>query len=94
MLIFAPNLIIKVMGLDIKRVIKQYGLEAKDVASRMGITPVGLSQHMNGNPSVAVLQRIADAIGCDIGEFFVVEKEQNTITCPKCGTKFKMEEND
>lgn len=80
------------MGLDIKRVIKQYGLEAKDVASRMGITPVGLSQHMNGNPSVAVLQRIADAIGCDIGEFFVVGKEQNTLTCPKCGAKFKLEE--
>ena len=92
MLIFAPNLTIKVMGLDIKRVIKQYGLEAKDVASRMGITPVGLSQHMNGNPSVAVLQRIADAIGCDIGEFFVVEKEQNSITCPKCGARFKLEE--
>ncbi len=35
----------------------------------MGITPVGLSQHINGNPSVEVLERIAAAIGCNVGDF-------------------------
>lgn len=56
--------------MDIKKVIKAKGLTAKDVADKMGITPIGLSQHINGNPSVKVLERIADAIGCEVSEFF------------------------
>lgn len=74
------------MSLDIKRVIKQKGLEVKDVAARMGITSVGLSQHINGNPSVAVLERIAEAVGCEVGDFFTKSvPDIPTITCPHCG---------
>ena len=51
------------MKLRIKEAIKANGLTVKEVAERMGITPVGLSQHINGNPSVEVLQRIAAAVG-------------------------------
>lgn len=58
------------MGLNIKRAIKSRHLEVKEVAIKMGISPVGLSQHINGNPSVEVLERIASAIGCDISELF------------------------
>ena len=47
--------------MDIKRTIKANGLTVKEVAEKMGITPVGLSQHINGNPSVEVLERIAAA---------------------------------
>jgi transcriptional regulator with XRE-family HTH domain len=50
-------------AMDIKRVIKANGLTVKEVAERMGITSVGLSQHINGNPSVEVLERIAAAVG-------------------------------
>ena len=56
------------MSLNIKKVIKEHGLEVREVAKRMGITPTGLSQHINGNPSVEVLERISNAIGCDISE--------------------------
>lgn len=56
--------------MDIKGAIKAHGLTVKEVAERMGITSVGLSQHINGNPSVEVLQRIASAVGCEVGEFF------------------------
>ena len=49
-------------AMDIKRTIKANGLTVKEVAEKMGITPVGLSQHINGNPSVEVLERIAAAI--------------------------------
>ena len=58
------------MGLNIKQAIKTRGLEVREIAARMGISPTGLSQHINGNPSVDTLQRIADAIGCDISELF------------------------
>lgn len=58
------------MGLQIKEIIKSRGMTVQDIAERMGISRVGLSQHINGNPSVEVLDRIAKAIGCDISELF------------------------
>lgn len=70
--------------MDIKRAIKANGLTVKEVAERMGITPVGLSQHINGNPSVEVLERIATAIGCNVSDFFAPQPT-NTLTCPHCG---------
>lgn len=73
-----------VMALDIKRVIKKKGLTVQGVADNMGITRVGLSQHINGNPSVDVLERIAKAIGCDVADFFEKPKEP-TFFCPHCG---------
>ena len=74
----------KVMALNIKKTIKDRGLEVREVAHRMGITPTGLSQHINGNPSVEVLERIAKAIGCDVSELF--DPVGNTkIVCPHCG---------
>lgn len=74
------------MGLNIKKTIKDYGLEVREVAKRMEISPTGLSQHINGNPSVEVLQRIADAIGCDISELFEQpQSDTASLTCPHCG---------
>jgi transcriptional regulator with XRE-family HTH domain len=88
------------MALNIKRAIKEHGLEVRQVAAKMGITPTALSQQINGkmykgkrvdsNPSVDVLTRIANAIGCDVVELFEpvkTEERQNTITCPHCGKK-------
>ena len=77
--------------MDIKRSIKANGLTVKEVAERMGITPVGLSQHINGNPSVEVLERIAASIGCNVGDFFAPQPT-NTIMCPKCGTVLEVKE--
>lgn len=78
--------------LIIKEAIKKYGTTVTEVASKMGITRITLSTHINGNPSAEILLRIADAIGCDVKELFYSEKENNTITCPKCGARFKLEE--
>ena len=39
------------MPLRIKEVIKERGTTVQDLAERMGITRVGLSQHINGNPT-------------------------------------------
>jgi len=77
------------MSLNIKKVIKDYGLEVREVAKRMDISPTGLSQHINGNPSVEVLERISKAIGCDISELFE-QPQQNTFTCPKCGATLEI----
>ena len=78
------------MSLNIKKAIKVHGLEVREVAKRMGITPTGLSQHINGNPSVEVLERIANAIDCDISELFEKPKKDTlTINCPHCGKEIK-----
>ena len=74
------------MSLNIKKAIKEHGLEVREVAKRMEITPTGLSQHINGNPSVEVLERIASARGCDISELFEQPKSDSlSLTCPHCG---------
>lgn len=91
MTIFAGNYIkySKNMALNIKRVLKERGLTAMQVAERMGVTNVALSQHMNGNPSVQTLERIAQAIGCDVAELF--DPLPPTIRCPHCGEKIVIE---
>lgn len=71
------------MALNIKKVIKDRGLTVQEVADKMNITRIGLSQHINGNPSVEVLERIAKAIGCDISELF--EPVSTRFVCPHCG---------
>ena len=81
----------KAMSLNIKKAIKEHGLEVREVAKRMEITPTGLSQHINGNPSVEVLERIATAIGCDISELFEQPKNDAlTINCPHCGKSINL----
>jgi transcriptional regulator with XRE-family HTH domain len=79
--------------MDIKSIIKQKGLTMEDVAERMGISRVTLSQTLSGNPTMSTLQRIADALGCKVGEFFLDElEEKNFIVCPKCGARFELKE--
>ena len=74
------------MPLRIKEVIKERGTTVQDLAERMGITRVGLSQHINGNTSVEVLERIASAIGCPVTELFEQpNKDVLSLTCPHCG---------
>lgn len=59
------------MALRIKEVIKEKGMTVNSLAEKMGINRVGLSNHINGNPSVEVLEKIANALEVDITELFV-----------------------
>lgn len=79
------------MALNIKQAIKAYGLTSKEVAERMGVSAVNLSYHINGNPSVEILQRIADAIGCDIAELFDQPQPTQGFACPHCGKAISVE---
>lgn len=56
--------------MDVKRVIKEKGYTLERVASAMGITRVTLTQNLSRNPTVKTLQKIADVIGCSVGDFF------------------------
>lgn len=65
------------MGLRIKEVIKEKGMTVQTLADKMGINRVGLSNHINGNPSVAVLEKIAAALEVPIQELFEKEQKEN-----------------
>lgn len=56
--------------MDVKSIIKARGFRIEEVAKAMGITRVTLSQSLSRNPTVGTLQRIADVIGCKVGDFF------------------------
>lgn len=60
--------------MDVKRVIKEKGYTLEKVAVGLGITRVTLAQNLSRNPTVKTLQRIADFIGCKVGDFFADEK--------------------
>jgi transcriptional regulator with XRE-family HTH domain len=84
--------------MDVKSVIRKKGYTFEQVAEKMGITRITLTQNLGRNPTVNTLQRVADAIGCKVGDFFVDEvsdeEGSNTIICPKCGAKFGLVEKE
>ena len=49
------------MNLRIKDVIKEKGMTITELADKMGINRVNLSNMVNGNPTVETLNKIANA---------------------------------
>ena len=55
------------IGERIKQCRLEHGMTQKDLAERMGISPIGISQYENGKriPKIETIDRIASAIGVD-----------------------------
>ena len=77
--------------LKIKETLKKRGLKQNDLADRLGINRVSLSRLLSdkNDMRISTIKKIADAIGCDVSEFFAPAEteEHNTITCTHCGAK-------
>ena len=77
--------------MHIKDILKQKGLKQNDLADRLGINRVSLSRILSdkNDMRMSTITKIADAIGCDVTEFFTPEatEEHNVITCTHCGEK-------
>ena len=77
--------------MHIKETLKKRGLKQNDLAERLGINRVSLSRLLSdkNDMRISTIKKIADAIGCDVTEFFTPAElaEHNTITCPNCGAK-------
>ncbi len=56
--------------LIIKEIIKQKGLTIQELAIKMGLSRIGLSKQINGNPTIETLQKIADALEVTVPELF------------------------
>ena len=59
------------MALRIKEIAKSKGMTMADVADKLGIKAITLSQSLNGNPTLSRLTEVADALGVDVSELFV-----------------------
>ena len=77
--------------MHIKEVLKQRGLKQNDLAVRLGINRVSLSRLLSdkNDMRMSTIKKIAEAIGCDVTEFFAPAEnaDHNVITCPHCGAK-------
>ena len=74
--------------MDVKTIAKQKGFTMTQIAKEMGVTNITLSQNLARNPTIKTLKRIADILGCEVGDFFQDEttiKTDAQIRCPKCG---------
>lgn len=77
------------MNFRIKEICREKGIMLKDLASMIGITEVGLSKSLNGNPNISRLEEIANALGVPVTELFDKPKE-GVIHCPHCGKEIKL----
>ena len=74
------------MDLRIKEVIKEKGMTITELADKMGINRVNLSNMVNGNPTVETLNKIAGALEVPVTELFEQPKSgSSSLTCPHCG---------
>ena len=67
------------MALRIKEIAKSKGMTMADVADKLGIKAITLSQSLNGNPTLSRLTEVANALGVDVSELFVSPKAGKEI---------------
>ena len=90
--------------MDIKSTIKSHGFTQAAVADAIGMTAGAFSLMINGNITINSMRRIADAIGCNVADFFSDETAEidaaqvdqigspgsGGIVCPHCGRSIQL----
>ena len=90
--------------MDIKSTIKSHGFTQAAVADAIGMTAGAFSLMINGNITINSMRRIADAIGCNVTDFFADETAavdaaqvdhvgapgSGGIVCPHCGKSIQL----
>ena len=73
---------------NIKKVAREHGTNIKEISQQLGVLPNNLSRRIN-SPKLTMedLEKIATAIGCEIEDFFLVDKLNKVYNfgCPRCG---------
>ena len=77
------------MDLRVLEICRQRKITQKDLAAQIGMTPVGLSKAINGNPTKDTLEKIACALDVPITDLFK-QPAKDIINCPYCGGKIKV----
>lgn len=84
------------MDLRIKKIMNERNVTSAWLANKVGISKVAVSNIVTGksSPSLDNIIKIADALNVSITELIGEEKNNNTITCPHCGKKIKIEKGE
>lgn len=82
--------------LRIEEIMKEKGIGVTELANILNVNRQTVYYYIkqdDKNP-IAQLKKIADALSVPVSELLGEhpQTDPNTITCPKCGTRFKMEE--
>lgn len=87
------------MKVRIKEIMQQKGITSVALSEMMGISKATVSNLINNKtmPSIDTLGKIAEVLDVPNWQLFASEEEvfgdsKNSITCPKCGARFKLEE--
>lgn len=85
---------------NIKMICKARNMSVAAVASALGVTANTLYRQLRSDGvKLSTLQRVANAIGCDVGEFFTGptatpagtrQQAHDTVTCPHCGKPLRI----
>lgn len=79
------------MELRIKELLKEKGIMHKELAEKLGVTDIALRASLKGNPTIGTLEKVANAIGCNISELFEpLKKDGVSLTCPHCGKEINI----
>lgn len=62
------------MKLRIKEVAKSKGIDLQTLAKKLDITYQALNARMVGNPSIKIIQTIADALECSVFELIASDQ--------------------
>lgn len=76
--------------MNIDHILKKEKISKVDLAKRMDVSREYLYRILDGNPTLETLEKLAKALGVPVRDLF--PEEENSITCPNCGKKFKMED--
>lgn len=95
------------VDLLIKQIMKRKGISAEQLAQKLGISENSVYVKLRGNITLNALYDIAQALDCEIADFFPVppgyrhwsERGETQaqrsggmeLFCPKCGTRFVVE---
>jgi len=66
--------------LRIQEVLKLKGMTMNQLAEKLEINRVNLSNSINGNPTIATLEKIANILEVDVAELFAKPNTQNQIS--------------
>ena len=69
------------MALKIKELCKEKNITMAEIATRIGIQPIALSQSLNGNPTLSRLQEVARILGVSVPELFDQKLDESVYGC-------------
>ena len=82
--------------MNVEELLKEKGLSKSAFADMIGAKRQNINSLLK-NPTLESIEKFAKALDVETWQLFtskeeIIEKEKNTITCPKCGARFELKE--